>query len=500
MPSARRDLAGDLHPIPADERDVLDAGIAQLRRDALGARPEVVGHHDHALERAVDPDEDLCAARAVPVVERLRVPRRGPRRSRGLRASRSSRPPPSDRRPCPLIPRPGSSSTSVGVMKRDAPVGGLPDEALRQDVRRELVERCREAKRLRRSGSAPRSTTFSTSGSPLVTVPVLSSSTVDAGAEALEHARALHDHPRPGRAREPTDERDRRGEDERAGRCDHHHSEPRAPGRRSPPRRGRATASVKGRKTAAYRSASRVNWRGRSPRCGRAGRSMRTRSRPPAASRALRRRSRRSWFPSAPRRRRGSSPAGPRRSAPTRRRPPPIPRRLRPQGRPRRRGRRRDPRAELLDGHLLDAVGAVAMRDPRRPLDQERSSRPARPAAHASSAAPPDIMSATIAPASCSPRISAPAIATSAIASTPISPFQQAAYRVDRQRDEDDRRADTPDRVRPAGLVARATGRRPHDRCERDDRQHPLPHGRHPARSGPARIGVEPSYTPRYTR
>ncbi len=56
---------------------------------------------------------------------------------------------------------------------------------------------------------------------------------------------------------------------------------------------------------------------------------------------------------------------------------------------------------------------------------RRRSSRRARPAAHASSAAPPDIINATIAPASCSPRMSAPAIATSAIASTPTSPCKR---------------------------------------------------------------------------
>ena len=53
---------------------------------------------------------------------------------------------------------------------------------------------------------------------------------------------------------------------------------------------------------------------------------------------------------------------------------------------------------------------------------RRRSSRRARPAAHASSAAPPDIISATIAAARNSPSASAQTIATSAIASTPTSP------------------------------------------------------------------------------
>ena len=80
------------------------------------------------------------------------------------------------------------------------------------------------------------------------------------------------------------------------------------------------------------------------------------------------------------------------------------------------------PGAQLVDADLHHGVARVPVGDVAAPARRAaRSSRRARPAAHASSAAPPDIISATIAAARYSPSARAQTIATSAIASTPTS-------------------------------------------------------------------------------
>ena len=65
----RGDLPGDIDPVTAHERDVLDARVVQLRRDAVSPWTKVIGHDDHCLKLAVYAHEDLRAPRAVPTVE-----------------------------------------------------------------------------------------------------------------------------------------------------------------------------------------------------------------------------------------------------------------------------------------------------------------------------------------------------------------------------------------------------------------------------------------------
>ena len=57
-------------------------------------------------------------------------------------------------------------------------------------------------------------------------------------------------------------------------------------------------------------------------------------------------------------------------------------------------------------------------------------------------------------------------------------PSREAAERVGYQRDEDDRGAETPGGVRPAGLVEQPEDAARDDGCERDDRERALSHVR----------------------
>ena len=122
---------------------------------------------------------------------------------------------------------------------------------------------------------------------------------------------------------------------------------------------------------------------------------------------------------------------------------------------------------DLARAHRDDVAGPelvdADLRRPRRStyrcairgarLTRRRRSRRARPAAHASSAAPPDIIRATIAAARYSPRASAQTIATSAIASTPTSPRSSERAVETHERDEDDRRPGGPGDVGPVVLA-----------------------------------------------
>ena len=84
----------------------LDADAVKLACERVGAGAEVVAHHDHGSELAVDADEDLGAPCAVAGVM-LPSPGLGRRRSRCSRASRSSRRRRVEPSTVPMIPRPG---------------------------------------------------------------------------------------------------------------------------------------------------------------------------------------------------------------------------------------------------------------------------------------------------------------------------------------------------------------------------------------------------------
>ena len=129
----------DVEPITAHERYALDTGVAQLRRDAVGPRAKVIGHHDHSLELAVDTHEDLRAPRTVPTVERrvrlradavvpalLEPPRRPDRDPSTVHAARDA---------------PAGALVDLGRHVESEPAGRCrADEALGKDVYRELIE------------------------------------------------------------------------------------------------------------------------------------------------------------------------------------------------------------------------------------------------------------------------------------------------------------------------------------------------------------------------
>ena len=101
----------------------------------------------------------------------------------------------------------------------------------------------------RRSSSAPRSspaagTTSATVGRPAVSVPVLSNSSTSAVGQPLQGGAALDDHAPLGRPGEAGDDRDRRGEDQRArrGHDQHGHGPDRDRPRPARPRRPRRQA------------------------------------------------------------------------------------------------------------------------------------------------------------------------------------------------------------------------------------------------------------------
>ena len=344
----------------------------------------------------------------------------------------------------------------------------------------------------RRSGRVPRSTICSISGSPLVTVPVLSSRTVVAAPRRSRTPAPLT--MIPARAARDSPATNAIGAARISGQgvattitASHLLGSPVAAHARPP------TTSEKGRKTAAYRSASLVNF-ARSLSAVRTSRTI--------AAYAL----------SAADRVTRASNAFPAFMVPDRTSPPtgivtgsaspvsadssttacvfattPSAGTISPA-----RTTTRSPGESASTGTSSTPDGTVAMGDPRRPLDQE-------PQLAAGPAGRPRLERRAAGHhqrddrgASCSPRISAPAIATSAIASTPTSPRSEAAERVDDQRDEDDRGAETPGGVRPAGLVEQPEDAARDDGCERDDRERALSHVRSADRCGDGRTPVRP--------
>ena len=102
--------------IARDERDVADAGSAEIPRQRFCAGTQAVCHHDDRNEVAVDADEDLCVpglGAGLLLVARAR--RR--RRNRCPRASRPSRRQRDDRRRRLRCRGPCSSVTPVGQRK-----------------------------------------------------------------------------------------------------------------------------------------------------------------------------------------------------------------------------------------------------------------------------------------------------------------------------------------------------------------------------------------------
>ena len=142
---------------------------------------------------------------------RSRARRRTPRRRRRRAAPRPRRPRP---RPAPRRRSPASASGDPARQRR-------AHDRLRHDVHGVLLDGRREPQDLVRRRGRPAATTRSSSGCPRVSVPVLSSSTVRVAGELLDDAAALDDHAGTRRSRHARDQRDRRRQDQRARRRDH---------------------------------------------------------------------------------------------------------------------------------------------------------------------------------------------------------------------------------------------------------------------------------------
>ena len=209
-PVTMRDVAASP---AARRRSTAARGVGDAARSAMTTTPAGAtvdaDVHDRASGRAGS------TRRAQPIP----MPRRSERSAQPT-ATRAGR------RRLPSMPCAGllvrrrsgsSSSASRGL--------GVVHERLGEHVRRELIDRRREAQQLVGVGAVERDDRARPRASPSVSVPVLSSSTRARAAEPLDRARALDDDARARGARHAGHERDRRGEDQRARRGDDEHRE-----------------------------------------------------------------------------------------------------------------------------------------------------------------------------------------------------------------------------------------------------------------------------------
>jgi hypothetical protein len=467
------DLAGYLDPVAADERDVLDARVAELGCQGLGAGTQMVGHHDDALEPPVHPDQHLRPARAVAVVER-------PVTVADAVEAVTLEPPAGADRDLPAVHDAADAPTRLLLdpdrrRQRDPARDRPADEALGEDVRRQLVERRREPQCFLLGQRSKRYNPLdlripARDGSRLVEQHGL------CGAEPLEDAGTLDDHPCARGAGKATDERDRGREDEWARRRhDHHRETPGGVARRRPgePRDGEREREEDG--CVAVREPGEP---GAVALCG---------AHEPDDRRigAFRRGTGDSHVERVPgvrgaradvlarRGRDGQRLTGERRL---------VDHRVRAGDDAVRRydlaGTDDDDVAgnELLDRYLLDPAGAVTMRDARRALD-EQVELPAGPARRpglersATGHHQGDDRARQLLPED---ERTGDGDERDRVDSD-VS-LREAAERVDGQGNEHDRGANAPDRVRPPRLVEQPENPAGNDRGERDDREHTLSH------------------------
>ena len=153
--------------------------VAQALDESVGVRAQLVGHHDHAGESAVDADEHLA---------RPPVPPTGRARSRRL-GRRDSRPEPG------TAAADGDAAAVDGARdalarllahvrrrcsSRRPRLSAVVHERLAEDVGRELVDRRGEPQQLARLDAVQAGRSARPPGVPTVSVPVLSNRTVRA--------------------------------------------------------------------------------------------------------------------------------------------------------------------------------------------------------------------------------------------------------------------------------------------------------------------------------
>ena len=194
---ARGDGLGDAARVARHQEHLAPSARAQRVDDgrALGAR--LVGVGDRRLEAVVDGDEEgRGAERPVARGDRLDLGRCRGRESASAGAVRRGR---DGRRPAPRRPR-RSCSARTRARRRASPRPRAPRRCA-SPSRSGACGATRPPRRTPRTSwrdRAPSVSTSSTSGSPRVSVPVLSKTTVSARDEPLEVLPALDEHPAVG--------------------------------------------------------------------------------------------------------------------------------------------------------------------------------------------------------------------------------------------------------------------------------------------------------------
>ncbi len=234
------DRLGHVGMVPGHHHDAPDAGAAQRPDHPGRVRADRVVDHDRAGDLAVDGDEHAARSlqrRPAPDVARPRAasarrrPRTTPCRAPPCRPSTF----PSIPAPCPSSTRSGkTSSRSRSLARRRR--SRSPARAARPGPAR------RPAATARRRSTSSNDLDVRDRGTPAVSVPVLSNSSTRPRPSVSSAPPPFDDDAALSGPADARDDRDRRREDQRAGRGDHQHGErahgsPVAPTRR---RRSRA--------------------------------------------------------------------------------------------------------------------------------------------------------------------------------------------------------------------------------------------------------------------
>ncbi len=230
------DALRDRTAVSRDHRDVADALAAQPLDDVLGVCAQLVRHHDHAAEMTVEADEYVCLTRAVSAHRGGRGDLLG-----GYSGGAQERPAANRDTVAvdlALYALPRLLSHTRGHVKREPRLRGGVHERVAEHMGGHSVDRGGEAQQLFRVRSlAGHELLAGVGGHDPVTLAghdlphLWRADRERAGlvehhcaglAERLDRAGALHDHACAGGSRDAADERDRRREDQRAGRRDHH--------------------------------------------------------------------------------------------------------------------------------------------------------------------------------------------------------------------------------------------------------------------------------------
>ena len=188
----------------------------------MGVLPQGVAHHDRAGEPAVDADEDLRLAQVVVRVERAR-------RVLGAGIAALAQPARAADRDAPAVDAPLDplAAPLLDMRRRGEHEAALlrrVDKRFREHVRGQLVDRGGEPQQLVRADPVEGDDPLDRGLSERQRAGLVEQHRARL-AELLDHAAALDDHAAPRGAGDAGDQRDRRGQDQRARRRDDHHGD-----------------------------------------------------------------------------------------------------------------------------------------------------------------------------------------------------------------------------------------------------------------------------------